>query len=103
MTTQLDQESAQHLRELERQAWIAGDTFTADLLAAAADAKEAEEKFPDELDAAHAEGRTEGIDEFRAALLPFLDELDELAAGRVTKAEVKSLLDRLTAKVEGFK
>lgn len=101
MTTTFHSESAQYLAELERLAYINGDRLTADLLGALADAKEAEDALPDEFDKAHAEGRAEGIEALREALLPLLDDLEGLAAGRVTKAEVKALHDRMAKQLEG--
>jgi hypothetical protein len=96
-------DSAQHLNELERQAWIRGEP-TAPLLAALADRAEEVEGEPDRIEKAFEDGKAKGVGELREALRPWLDELHgmAIAKGRVTKAEVKVLFDQIDNLVEGF-
>jgi len=107
MTTMFDAESAQHLNELERAAWHAGDTVKAQTLAALADAQERIEGIPDRLDASFdegkAEGRKEAIEELQGALRNTLEALEELAYGKgaIKKAVFVKLFEALDKDIQG--
>jgi hypothetical protein len=102
MTTLNKLDSFEVIAEQERQAWIAGDTVKATMLARLADAVETTEGEDDRLGESYADGektgRADGICTVREAIQPVMDELEELAYGKgaIKKAEFVAVFERLT-------